>query len=222
MIVSGLDQRRAAASAPGSPRSDSSRRRRPSCDAGDRVAVQLGNAVDEAAEQLGRLMRLLVPALIGRRHRRAGSRRRDRRRGCRARGSRARSACDWPCGKRGEDQVDAVERGRREPLDRARRDRRARDADGPSASGRPAWLSPNSRAGRKRRMAGAEPQQLRADESRGSKDGDVDHARPYAHSCIIMQYGKLRPWPQAPVGNRNTVSALVCISIFLCASGMSI
>ena len=34
---------------------------------GDVGAVQLGNAVDEAAEQLGRAVRLIVPALISRR-----------------------------------------------------------------------------------------------------------------------------------------------------------
>ncbi len=42
--------------------------------------------------------------------------------------------------------------------------------------------------GRELRMAGAEPQQLRADESGGSEDGDVDHGRSYAVECIIMQY----------------------------------
>ena len=110
--------------------------------------MQLRNAVDEAVEQLGRLMRLAIPALIGRGVVEAeigaeideGDAARDD-----VGGERLRLAV----GQGGEDEADAVQRRRRETLDRQPgigqsemgMDRRRAPA--------PAWLSPNSRAGRK-------------------------------------------------------------------------
>ena len=79
-------------------------------------------------------------------------------------------------GKGGEDEIDAVERGRLEPLDAQVRIGRARDGDGRRRARAPAWLSPNRRVGAQRGMAGAEPQQLRADKARGPKDRNVDHS----------------------------------------------
>ncbi len=73
--------------------------RRDRLDAGDRVAVELGNAVDEAADQVRARDAARCTSARRRRRRRAGNRRRDRRTGCRARGSRGAIACDWPWGR---------------------------------------------------------------------------------------------------------------------------
>ncbi len=83
--------------------------------------------------------------------------------------------CDSPWGERGEDQADAVERGRREPLDPrlpiCEREVRVDVAE---------QLARLAVAEQLRRsqavMPGAEPEQFRPDETRGAKDRNIDHA----------------------------------------------
>ena len=84
-------------------------RRRHRLRAPDRVAMQLGNAVDEPVEQVRGLMRLAIPSCINLQDHAVGSRRQGR--PVWRQLARMASAHFWlsPCGKRGEDEVDPVE-----------------------------------------------------------------------------------------------------------------
>ena len=83
----------------------------------DRLAVKLGNTVDELPEQLGRLMGVLVPALVGRGIVEPEIRAEIDEREASVENA-GREPLAVPMRKRGEDQVDIVKRVFAEFLDR--------------------------------------------------------------------------------------------------------
>ena len=92
-----------------------------------------------------------------------------------------------PVRKRGEDEIDAVERAVVELLDhRVRISRSEVRMDGAKRLPGPAVAE--QLRGRELRMRGEKPQQLAADIARGSKDGRPNHeAAPIHAICIFMQ-----------------------------------
>ena len=146
---------------------------------GDRSPVELRNAVDEPVEKLRR--RRAARGTSARSPRRESSRKSAPRstkgmpRAMMSRRDRLRLAV----GQGGEDQVDAVQRLGCITIHDRVRDRPARDGGGrgSSACARPAAAEQLRRA--QMRMLGAEPEKLRADKARGSKDGDANHGAPH-------------------------------------------
>ena len=145
----------------------------------DRIAMQLRDAVDEAAEQVRRLVLLIVPALIGGRvvQPEIGA---EIDEGDVARQDIGGNRLGLAMRERGEDEIDSVERIRLKPFDGRPRigERKVRMDIGKRRPGLAVAEQPDRiKCG----VARAEPQQLRADEPRGSQDGDLDHG-----ACICI------------------------------------
>ena len=141
----------------------------------DGVSMQFGNAVDELPHQSRRLVRLMIPAFIARRvvQPEIGA---EIDEGDAARDDLRRHCLAVTVRQGREDQAGAIQRRWLEPLDP-----RARIGQGQMrmnvAKSCACLAVAEQPDGVEMGMAGAEPQQLRAHESRGSKDGDVDHGR---------------------------------------------
>ena len=153
--------------------------------AADSLAVELGDAVGETAEQLGRGMGLAVPALVSR--------------GI-AEAEVGAEVDEWDFAiedrggdplavsvrQGGEDEVDAVERAILEPLDRRVREGR-REVRMDLADALPRLAITEQALGEQLRVAREQPQQLTADIARGTKDRGSNHRAAYRRYCIVMQ-----------------------------------
>jgi hypothetical protein len=141
----------------------------------DRLAVDLGNAVYEAAEQIGRLMLLLVPLLVGGgiAEPEVGA---EIDEGDVAVEDLGRDPLGMAVRQSGEDEVDTIEQIRRDSLDdRFRISEGKVGMDGIEPASRGAFAAEPHRP--QLGMPGAQPKQLSADEARRTKDRYANHSQ---------------------------------------------
>ena len=203
---------RPAASARGSPRSGSSRLRRP--------LSRHGSPRGSAPECRRRTRRAGSEPRAHRRtsahrspHRRAGNRRRDRRTGCRDRGSQVRSpGCDHGGARRRRDRRPPARRHRTSRISRLHKP--ARDADAPPPRcARPCFRRTVSlRAAQGARREGAEARRRHSPRLPGllseSRAALSTHLHKHAITCIRMSMSELKERRQKAMADLIRANAL--------------